>query len=333
MIAIHNSNSGFHPRWVAYCRENGIPYKLVNCYANDLIKQLTDCKALMWHHSQMNPRDLIIAQQILFGLEHTGFRVFPDFRTAWHFDDKVAQKYLLERIEAPMVPSYVFYCKKEALKWVENTEFPKIFKLRGGAGSANVKLVKSKSEARSLVIKAFGRGFTNYDPWPNFKERWRKYRLGKAGIIEPVKGILRFGKYPEFTKVLGREYGYIYFQDFIPDNQFDIRIIVVGNKAFALKRMVRDDDFRASGSGIFEYAREVFDERCIKIAFETSEKLNTQCLAYDFVFDQNIDPMIIEISYGFVKEVYDPCPGYWDKNLNWYEGSFNPYGWMVDYLI
>ena len=32
----------------------------------------------------------------------------------------------------------------------------------------------------------------------------------------------------------------------------------------------------------------------------------------------------------FTPEGYDPCTGYWDNNLNWHEGSFNPYGWMVE---
>jgi glutathione synthase/RimK-type ligase-like ATP-grasp enzyme len=132
IIAIHKSKTGFHPRWIAYCKENNIPYKLVNCYDNDLIKQLEDCHALMWHHAQQNPKDLVIAKQILFALEHTGFQVFPDFKTGWHFDDKLGQKYLFERIGLPFVKSYAFYDKKEALAWVNTAKFPKVFKFVEG---------------------------------------------------------------------------------------------------------------------------------------------------------------------------------------------------------
>lgn len=111
-IAIHYSEKGFHPRWVNYCEKNNIPYKRVDCYANDLIHQLQDCHALLWHHSHMNPKDVLIAKEILFALQHTGFRVFPNFYTNWHYDDKAAQKYLLEALGAPLVPSYVFFNKK-----------------------------------------------------------------------------------------------------------------------------------------------------------------------------------------------------------------------------
>ena len=108
------------------------------------------------------------------------------------------------------------------------------------------------------------------------------------------------------------------------------RIIVIGDKAFGLYRYVRKGDFRASGSGDFAYKRELFDERCVRIAFDLTHKLQSQCAAYDFVFDESNNPLIVEVSYGFVKEVYDPCPGYWDTDLQWHEEPFNPQGWMVD---
>ena len=41
-----------------------------------------------------------------------------------------------------------------------------------------------------------------------------------------------------------------------------VRVIVINDKAFAIKRMVRKNDFRASGSGIIEYDKEnLTDER------------------------------------------------------------------------
>src|SRR5690554_1212163 len=282
-LAIHNSQTGFHPRWVEYCNKNNIDYKIVDCYANNIIEQLNDCDALMWHHHQLNPKDLVIAKQILFSLEHTGFIVFPDFRTGWHFDDKVAQKYLFESIHAPMVKSYAFYEKTTALEWVNKTSFPKVFKLRGGAGSSNVKLVKNKKQAIKIINRAFGNGFSNYDGIGSLKERWRKFRLGKAGLKEPIKGLIRLYKAPNFAQVLGREVGYVYFQDFIPNNDFDVRIIVVDNKAAGEKRFVRKNDFRASGSGKFSY--EGINTDIVKIAFDISKRLKLQSAAFDFIYD------------------------------------------------
>jgi glutathione synthase/RimK-type ligase-like ATP-grasp enzyme len=333
MIAIHNSKFGFHPRWIKYCQSNNIPFKIVDCHANDIIDQLKDCDALMWQFHHFNPKDNLIAKQILFALEQSGIKVFPDFRTSWHFDDKIGQKYLLEAIGAPLVPSHLFFDKATALNWVKLTTFPKVFKLRGGAGSVNVKLIKSEFEAKQIIRKAFGKGFPKYDSWGSLKERIYKYRKGKVGINEVLKGIARVFYKPEFARKSSNEVGYAYFQDFIPNNDSDIRIIVIDGKAFGLKRFVRDNDFRASGSGNFAWKRELFDLRCVEISFNISKKLELQVGAFDFVFDEHNNPLIVEVSYGFVSEVYDPCEGFWDQNLNWHEGLTTKEDWMVDLIL
>ena len=333
MLAIHNSASGFHPRWVDYCERNGISYCRVNCYASDIVDQVKGYQALMWHHGQSDPRDILIARPILSALEHSGIKVFPDFRTAWHFDDKVAQKYLFEALDIPAVPAHVFVARENALAWIKQAEFPKVFKLRRGAGSAGVRLVRDRTQARRLVRKAFGRGFALYDPWDSLKERVYKWRLGKFPVTEILKGLARFVYRPRYSSILGRESGYIYFQDFLPDNDCDIRIIVIGDRAFGIRRLVRPDDFRASGSGRITYAREDLDERCVQIAFEATAKLGSDCMALDFVYDQEKNPRILEVSYGFSPGPYDSCTGFWDRHMNWHAGDFDPQGWMVERVL
>ena len=130
------------------------------------------------------------------------------------------------------------------------------------------------------------------------------------------------------------EKGYVYFQEFIPDNKFDIRVVVIGDKAFALKRMTRKNDFRASGSGNIVYDKNQIDERCIKTSFEVNEKIKSQSIAFDYVFDKNNNPLIVEISYGYSAPAYDICEGYWTRDLQWHEGThFDFCGWMVENLI
>ncbi len=147
-----------------------------------------------------------------------------------------------------------------------------------------------------------------------------------------IKGILRIFYPTRYARVTGREKGYILFQDFIPGNDSDIRIIVVGDKAFAIKRMVRENDFRASGSGLVLYEKEHFLDETVQLSFQMARKLKSQCAAFDFVYAEG-QTYVLEISFGFVKEVYDPCVGYWKEDLSWHKGSFNPYGWMVEDLL
>ncbi len=329
-IAIHHRRGSFSYRWIDYCKENDISYKIVNAYDNDIVQQVDDCSAFMWHHTHSDYRDRLFAKQLIYSLEIKGLKVFPDFCSTWHFDDKVGQKYLLEAVGAPLVPTYIFYNKKKALEWANQATFPKVFKLRTGAGSANVALVPDKKKAVRLIRKAFGKGFSQFNRYGNLKERIRRYKEGKDSLMGVYKGIGRLFVPTELAKMVTREKGYIYFQDYIANNLYDIRVVVVLNKAFAIKRLTRKNDFRASGSGMIMYDKDQIDERCVQIALEVNKRLRSQCTAYDFVFDANNNPLLLEISYGFAPEPYDLCEGYWDESLNWHDGPFNPYGWMVD---
>jgi hypothetical protein len=58
--------------------------------------------------------------------------------------------------------------------------------------------------------------------------------------------------------------------------------------------------------------------------------MSMNIVAYDFVFNPNKNPLNIEINYGFAKEVYNACSGYWDKDLNWHEGKFNQVEWILE---
>jgi len=332
-IAIVLNKNGFTKRWIDYCMTNHIDYKIVNCYSTNIVQDLQDCDALMWHFHHANPKDILCAKQILYSVQEMGKKVFPDFNTMWHFDDKVGQKYLLEAINAPLVPSYVFYSKHDALEWASKATFPKVFKLRGGAGSSNVKLVKTRQKAFKIIKQAFGKGFSKYNKWDSLKDSIYKYRKGKSNSFNVLKGFVRLFYSTDFARAAGYDKGYVYFQDFVPNNKFDIRIIVVGNKAFGIKRIARDNDFRASGSGYFIHRKSEIDDRCVKIAFEINDKLKSQSIAYDFIFDKDNKPLIVEISYGYIPEVYDDCEGYWDRDISWWKGKINPYGWMIENLM
>src|SRR5690606_41519867 len=65
---------------------------------------------------------ILFARQLIASLEEMGIHVFPDLNTCWHYDDKVGQKYLLEAIGAPLVPTHIFYDRAAALAWAERSE-------------------------------------------------------------------------------------------------------------------------------------------------------------------------------------------------------------------
>ena len=110
-------------------------------------------------------------------------------------------------------------------------------------------------------------------------------------------------------------------------------MIIIGNKAFAIKRMVRENDFRASGSGNISYDPVQIRKIFIELAFKVNSKIGSSSIAFDFIVDEDGNPLIVEISYGYATKAYDRCPGYWDSDLKWHEGKFNPQEWIIESLI
>jgi len=333
-LAIHRSPGSFSDRWIRYCSEQGMDYRVVDCFDSSIMRQLEGVDGLLWHWSHADPRARLAARQIIMSAERAGVKVFPDTATCWHYDDKIAQKYLLESVGAPLVATYIFFDEDRAMRWIEEAGFPKVFKLSCGASSENVRLVRTRREARALCRKAFSAGFPPVSGY--FADAGTKLRK-TAGIGQLVTKLMRMPKVLHAAKrqrkLIRNQSGYIYFQDFLPENTFDTRITVIGKRAFGFTRNTRPGDFRASGSGDIDYDLERIDTRCVEIAFETAERLGTQSLAFDFVFDREKSPRILEISYCYKsRPVYD-CPGYWDREMNWHEGHVWPEDAILDDLL
>jgi hypothetical protein len=334
MIAIHDSPGTFSDRWIERCREREIPFARLNCLSTDVVQGCVGKNAVLWHWLFKNPQEQLVARQIIAALERGGILVFPNLASCWHYDDKVGQKYLLEAVGAPLIPTWVFTDKCEAQDWIGQAAWPKVFKLRGGAGSINVRLVRTQRQAEAICRRAFGRGFTGQGgyfcdgrtrirkikTWSDF---WGKLSRAPGSLLENYD---RYRRTP-------RDQGYLYFQEFQPGNESDTRVTVIGGRAFGYIRRNRPGDFRASGSGQPAYDPEQIDPRCLKIAFDVSEKLGTQSLAFDFLFDERHEPKISEISYCYVDWMVHACRGYWDRSLRWHEGHLWPQDAILDDVL
>lgn len=336
-IAIHNRPGSFSDHWIDYCKRNNIEYKIVNAYNNDIIKQVADCDIFMWHHHQNEHKDTLVANSILFSIQGTGKSIYPNFNTTWHFDNKIGQRYLFDSLKIPHIPTYIFFHKNEAQQWISQTSFPKVFKLKIGSSSSNVMLVKTRNQANKLVAKAFGKGISTYRYKDQIKERYRKYKLGLVSLRN-LLGLIRrciFQVSPsDFFRFRNRECGYVYFQDYMSAQNFDIRVFVVGDKAIAVKRMNRPNDFRASGGGYLIFDKLQIDERCIKSAFEANKKLKMQSVAFDFIFDDNGNPLVSEVCYCSSLIIYKHVYGYWTSDMQWHEcENINICDWIIEKVI
>jgi len=246
----------------------------------------------------------------------------PNMRTCWAYDDKIREYYMMRLHGYPMAESWVFWDLNQALDWMEAADLPLVFKLRGGAGSSNVVLVKDRPSGRRLIRRMFKSGMTSGNVHLSVVRRignnpWRTLYGWAAGA--------RLKLHPR-RATPGRELhkNYVLFQRYLPGNDYDTRVTVIGDRAFAFRRYNGPKDFRASGSGRMNWDRDMIDLRFVRLAFEISSFFRFQSMAYDFLYDSDRSPSLCELSYTYVDAAVRECPGFWDASLRWHEGHFWP---------
>lgn len=312
---------GGEDEYANWLNKHSIPYEYLDCYSTDIVTKFDDYDALVWHYSNFMNADLMEAQNILDIATSRGLKVYPDHNTAWHFDDKIAEMYALQSVDAPIPKSWVFYDLEKCLHWLANdAKYPLVAKLRRGSGSNNVKLLRNATEAKNYAKHMFSKG---YSPAQSlvYKTYSKAQSTHSMDVLRSrIKRIPKFLKSWKYSKGMPNEIGYCYFQEFVDNAGYDIKVAVVGDKCSFLLRKTRKGSFKASGGGDIFYDKKLINDEIVKSAFKTSEDLNTQCMGYDYVLDkENQKGYIVEMCHGFDHEAIASCGGYWDKDLVWHD--------------
>ena len=311
----------FSARWAELAKDAGVTVRQTDVHSPHFFQQLDGCDGFMWRFDFF-PQTIDVAKKLLPAVEH-GLRlpVFPAWPSMWHFEDKVAQHYLLQAAGIPSPRTWVFFRKSDALEFCRTTTYPLVMKLALGIKSNNVRMLRTPDEAAFWVGQMFGPGRTSVE-----------------GVDSRLKLALRNQK-RAITSALGRpppplpfglQHGYFYVQEFLPDNTHDTRITVIGDRAFGFRRMNRPGDFRASGSGLIDWDPARIDLPTVRLAFRIARHLNTQSIAIDGL-RRGEQRVVGEISYTYASWAVRDCPGHWvldgdpeTGRLQWVEGQVRP---------
>ena len=323
----------FSKRWVARLREAGHEPVLVDANRPDFFEQVKGCDGFMWTILQPT-YSRHFGRRVLAALEHaTNIPVFPSWKTIWHFDDKIGQYHLLRAAGLPTPTSWVFWHRHEAVEFCRTATYPLVLKLASGIMSRNVELLHNFGQAEYWINRLFGEGLVTLEK-PKLEGFNGVRRRARDSLRLLVKGLP-----PNPAPHSEIQRGYVLFQEFLPGNEFDHRVTVVGNRAFAFRRLNRPGDFRASGSGRIEWEPEKIDLAMVRMAFAAQRKLESQSFAMDGIYRDGT-PVIVEISYLYDSWAIAACPGHWelrgepeDGRLEWVEGRMWPEDAILDDFI
>lgn len=252
---------GIYPRWSKYCRfldNNDFKYDFYNVQAHDWLEKAEQFDIIIGIQSC----ELYCLQEMrrkYYVLEKfLGKTCYPSTDHALLYEDKCLEAYISETAGIPFARTHISNDKQDALQMVESLKYPQVSKINPSSGSIGVQLVHNPKKARKIVEQAFGR---------NGKQTHRLYE---------------------------RQKDYAYFQDFIPNDGYDIRVIVVGNRAFGYYRKILVGDFRASGMNQVE--KRELPEEAIHIALSTNKVIKSPMLVVDMVHGLDGKFYVIEFS-------------------------------------
>jgi glutathione synthase/RimK-type ligase-like ATP-grasp enzyme len=325
-------NNKFNPsskKFIEILKYNNIETVFLDINKDSFWTQVKICDLFIykWSHTDYGRQ---IARAIIPLFENQlGVKCFPSGTSNWLYDDKIRETYLLAYYHYPIAPSYIFYSAQRALDFAKQCNYPIVFKLKRGAGGSGVQLVKNFFEAEKLVRLMFGRGISRTSGMPGTiletinTNGWMRTLRKEAGRIK----YRMLNREDSFAYNWGIEKNYVMFQDFYSNNDFDTRVVTIGERVFAFRRKNKKGSFKASGSQNVDYNPKHIDHRFLETALNISKELKFETMAYDFIYDNQGKPIIVEISYAFggaEKSKIEACPGYWDQKMIWHKGSFAP---------
>jgi len=239
---------GAFPSWtkhVRFCENNSIPCVVYSIRDHDWLEKAEEFDVIIGFTS-CSSYDLDEIRYKYFILETVLKKAcYPSFQNMLLYENKFLEAELSRIYNFPYITTYVSFDKKDAHSLITNLEFPIVSKIVPSSGSLGVELIRTPEEAKKLIRQAFS-------------QNGRKIHI-----------------------VYARQKNYIYFQEYIPNDGYDIRVIVVGNFVFGFYRKAPKGDFRASGMHL-EEMRSLPDE-AIKIARNVYKKINSPLLAVDMV--------------------------------------------------
>ncbi|WP_138433364.1 ATP-grasp domain-containing protein [Winogradskyella algicola] len=236
-------------------------------------------------------------EDIVLGLELIGANVIPGYKYLRAHHNKMFMEIIRDVAPIPEIKnikSNYFGTFEDFKKSADSFSYPLVLKSAFGATSKAVTLISNKKEALKK-IKSYS----------NSKSFW--YDLKDYIRAIKHKGYKRESRYRRKFIV----------QNLISGMDRDYKILVFGDKYYVLERRVKKNDFRASGSGLINYTKDI-PAGMLDYAHDFFEKQNLPFFAMDVAFDKQNFSLIEFQALYFGTHTLDTAPYYFiQKNGEW----------------
>lgn len=204
-------------------------------------------------------------EDVIHDIEERGVRVIPKYAYLKAHNNKVAMELLRERSDYKPIKtilSKVFGTLAELKENLDGFTFPVVIKSYAGSMSRGV----FKADTQEELLKLAKRIARTRDTLHDAKE-----------ILREIKYHDRYIKESFYRKKF-------IVQNLISNLNNDWKVLVYGNKCFVLFRGNRSNDFRASGSGMFQFKKDI-PLGILDYAFSVKEYFDVPHVSLDIGYD------------------------------------------------
>ncbi|MGM5483028.1 MAG: hypothetical protein ACQESF_06190 [Nanobdellota archaeon] len=225
---------------------------------SDKIKFISN-NTVVFYASSQYPAYKSFMQDILIYLKNSGCVLVPDINIFFSHENKLFQM-LQMRFSNISSPNILYISSLEdGVKKLKSVKYPVVIKMSHGFASSFVECVNNIDEGLEFIKRHYARII------PKAKNFFRTRQIKSRYI----------GKHP-------LRVGSSVVQQFIDNIDYDWKVLVFYNKYFILKRYCKKNDFRASGSGLFELDPEP-DYDVLGFSKYIYEKINSPFLSLDII--------------------------------------------------
>jgi glutathione synthase/RimK-type ligase-like ATP-grasp enzyme len=217
-------------------------------------------------------------EDLIYFLEKHGAIVIPTHELLKAHHDKI----FMEMMRSKFADNSLKTIRSEFFgSWLDarcyDSGFPVVIKQSSNSGGVGVYLAQNRNEFNKYIKKAGGILIS-----PTLKDFYVDY------FKDTVKNIIKYF-YPERAEYV--KYNTtpvstsILVQTFINGLNGDYKVLIFGGKYYTMYRKNRENDFRASGSGMFYEVPEEEHERLLDFAHKITLEINFPIFGLDIGFD------------------------------------------------
>jgi len=285
-------------------------YEVITCEFHQIANGEIDIENSVVFYTFSQKKEIrAYIKDVVYALKLKNNILLPSYELLKSHEDKGFQELYRKHLGIAPLKAYYISDANEIDNY--DIEYPCVLKTIDGSNGTGVFLVHNKAELlKKIKLVTTKLGF--FQKLDLLRRKHFRHKKTVKGWPE-FDAVRDFHAYKEYVKPTRN----LVIQQFIPDLEFDFRVLAVHDHFYVTKRHVKDGDFRASGTKLFDF--DTGDvQKILNYAKEIHQKVNLPYLSMDVAVSGDKYYLLEYQALHFGNNVIKLSDGYYQQeNTDW----------------